>query len=421
MPKRITPLSDVQVRNAKQKAEDYKLMDGFGLFLLVTTSGGKLWRFDYRFGAKRKVIAFGAYPAITLAGARKRREDARQLLAIGVDPSEVKKAQQAARAEADANSFEVLALEWHGKQAQWSDSHRERVLQALNRDVFSWIGDRPITEIKAHEILLVLRRVEDRGALDTAHRVRTYCSQIFRYAIATARAERNPAADLVGALPQPEKRNFASIVDPKEIAPLLRMIDGYSGTFVVKCALRLAPLLFLRPGELRQTEWTEVDLENAEIRVPLIRMKLPKSEKMLHKKEFHYVPLSAQAVAILTELKAFTGNSPYVFPSGRSFHRCMSENAVNAALRRMGIDTKEEICGHGFRAMARTVLEEQLGWDEKFMELQLAHAVKGPHGRAYNRTSHLAERKKMMQAWTDYLDELKSVARVIPMRLSTLG
>lgn len=413
MPKRIVQLSEVQVRNAKPKEADYKLMDGFGLFLLVTTSGGKLWRFDYRYGGKRKCIAFGTYPTISLTEARGRREEARKLLANGVDPSDVKKAQKAARAESAANSFEVVALEWHGKQTQWSDSHRDRVLQALNRDVFPWIGARPISEIKASEILSLLRRVEDRGALDTAHRVRTYCSQVFRYAISTVRAERNPANDLVGALPQPEKRNFASIVDPKEIAPLLRMIDGYSGTFVVKSALRLAPLLFLRPGELRQTEWSEVDLENAEIKIPLARIKLPKSEKMLHKKEFHYVPLSAQAVAVLTELKAFTGNSPYVFPSGRSFHRCMSENAVNAALRRMGIDTKEEICGHGFRAMARTVLEEHLGWNEKFMELQLAHAVKGPHGRAYNRTSHLAERKKMMQAWADYLDELKSRARVI--------
>lgn len=416
MPKRIVPLSDVQVRTAKPKDKEYKLSDGQGLYLLVTPTGGKLWRMKYSYTGKEKTLAFGAYPAVALSDARQRRENAKKLLANGVDPGEVKKAQQAARAEAAANSFEVVSREWHGKQRQWSDSHRDRVLQALERDVFPWIGSRPVSEVKPTELLAVLRRVEDRGALDTAHRIRTYCSQVFRYAIATARAERNPAADLVGALPQPEKRNFASIVDPKEIAPLLRMLDGYSGTFVVKCALRLAPLLFLRPGELRQTEWTEIDLEKAEIRIPIARMKLPKSEKILHKKEFHYVPLSRQAVEILTELKALTGNSRYVFTSGRSYHRCMSENAVNAALRRMGIDTKEEICGHGFRAMARTVLEEQLGWNEKPVELQLAHAVKNAHGRAYDRTSHLAERRRMMQVWSDYLDGLKQGAKVIPLK-----
>ncbi|RII28905.1 MAG: integrase [Geobacter sp.] len=416
MPKRIVPLSVFQVNNAKQREKEYKLADGGGLYLLVTPTGGKLWRLKYSWDGKERLLSFGAYPAVNISDARQCRDDAKKLLANGVDPSKARKAQKMARAESAANSFEVLALEWHGKQIQWSDSHREKVLQALKRDVFPWIGSSPISELKAPDILTVLRRIESRGALDTAHRVRTYCGQIFRYAIATSRAERNPAADLVGALPQPEKRHFASIVEPTEIAPLMRMIDGYQGTFVVKCALRLAPLLFVRPGELRQTEWSEVDLERGEIRIPIARMKVSKSEKILHRKQFHYVPLPRQAVEILTELKALTGNSRYVFPGGRSFHRCMSGNAVNAALRRMGIDTKEEICGHGFRAMARTVLEEQLGWDEKFMELQLAHAVKGPLGRAYNRASHLAERRKMLQVWADYLDGLRSGAMVIPFR-----
>jgi integrase len=407
MRKRIVPLSDVQVRNAKSKEKDYKLSDGQGLYLLVTATGGKLWRLDYSFASKRKTLALGNYPAVSLADARQRREDAKKLLANGVDPGAIKKAQKAATVAETENSFEVVAREWHGKfSGTWSACHIETTMGRLQLDVFPVMGARPIAEIKAPEVLAMLRRIETRGALETAHRVRTICGQIFRYAVATGRAERDPAADLKGALPPYKKSHLAAITDPKEVAPLLRAIDGYQGSFVVKSALQLAPLVFVRPGELRQAEWVEIDLEAAEWNIPAERMKM---------KQPHLVPLSERAVEILRELKALTGNSRYVFPSGRSFARPMSNNAINAALRRMGFD-KDEMTGHGFRAMARTILDEVLQIRPDYIEHQLAHAVKDPNGRAYNRTAHLAERRKMMELWSKYLDGLKSGAKVLPLR-----
>lgn len=407
MPKRIVPLSEVQVRNAKPQDKEVKLFDGGGLFLLLTPSGGKLWNFKYRFDNKEKRLSFGAYPSVTLADARQRREDAKKLLANGVDPGEVKKAQKAARELLAENSFEVVAREWHGKFVKtWSAVHANTIKDRLEKEVFPCIGSRPIGEIKAPELLAVLRRMESRGALDTAHRVRNHCSQVFRYAIATGRAERDPAADLRGALPPVKNNHFAAPTDPKDVAPLLRAMDDYEGSFVVKCAMRLAPLVFVRPGELRQAEWTEIDLDAAEWNIPGHRMKM---------KEPHLVPLARQAVDILRELQPLTGHSKYLFPCHRSPLRCMSDNAVNAALRRMGF-AKTEIVGHGFRAMARTLLDEVLQIRPDFIEHQLAHAVRDPNGRAYNRTSHLAERKKMMQTWADYLDGLKSGAKIIPLR-----
>lgn len=407
MPKRITPLSDTQVRSAKPQDKEYKLMDGFGLFLLVTPTGGKLWRFDYRYGDKRKAMSLGAYPAITLADARHRREDAKKLLANGVDPGETKKAQKASQSEKDSNSFEVVAREWHAKFAHtWVASHAQHKLERLEKNVFPWIGSRPIAEITAPEVLSVLRRMESRGILDTAHRVRFECGAIFRYAIATGRVDRDPVADLKGALPPVKNGNYAAPTDPKDVAPILRAIDAFQGSFVVKCALQLAPLLFVRPGELRAAEWTEIDLESAEWNIPAGRMKM---------KIAHLVPLSHQAVEILKSLQPLTGHSRYVFPCHRSPLRCMSENAVNAGLRRMGFE-KSEITGHGFRAMARTILDEVLQVRPDFIEHQLAHAVKDPNGRAYNRTAHLVERKKMMQLWADYLDGLKTGAKVIDIR-----
>ncbi|MEA5112931.1 MAG: integrase arm-type DNA-binding domain-containing protein [Geobacteraceae bacterium] len=404
MPKRVAPLSEIQVRNAKPKSRDYKLMDGYGLFLLVTPSGSKLWRLDYRFGGKRKVIAFGAYPAVSLADARHRRDEAKILIANGVDPGEVRKAKKAAIAAETENSFEVVAREWHTKFSQsWSSSHAETTMKRLLLDVFPVMGARPIDDIKAPELLAMLRRIESRGALETAHRVRTICGQVFRYAVATGRAERDPAADLKGALPPYKKSHLAAITDPKEVAPLLRAIDEYKGSFVVKCALQLAPLVFVRPGELRQAEWAEIDLDAGEWNIPAERMKM---------KVAHLVPLSRQAVAILRELEPLTGRGRYVFPCHRSFARPMSNNAINAALRRMGFD-KDEMTGHGFRAMARTILDEVLQVRPDFIEHQLAHAVRDPNGRAYNRTAHLVERKKMMETWGDFLDGLKSGAKVI--------
>jgi integrase len=406
MPKRITPLSETKVRTAKAKAKAFKLFDGGGLFLFITPSGGKLWRLKYSFEGKSKLLALGAYPETSLADARQRREKARKQLADGVDPGAIRKAQKQADT-AQAETFEVIAREWHMKfTPTWATGHADTIMRRLERDLFPWIGNRPINQIKAPELLAALRRVESRGALESAHRIRTIAGQVFRYAVATGRAERDPAADLKGALPQPREKHLAAITDPKEVAPLLRALDGYQGHFVVKCALRLAPMFFVRPGELRNAEWSEIDLDEAVWSIPPHKMKM---------KQAHIVPLCRQAVEILTELKEVTGESRYVFPSGRSFARQMSNNAINAALRRMGYNT-DTMTGHGFRAMARTILDEVLFIRPDYIEHQLAHAVRDPNGRAYNRTSHLKERRKMMQKWADYLDGLKAGAVVLSFK-----
>ena len=408
MPKRITPLTDLDVKRAKAQEKQATLFDGGGLFLLVTPTGGKLWRFKYRFGSKERLLAFGAYPAITLADARQRRDDAKKMLANGVDPGEIKKAQKAAQG-GEENSFEVVAREWHSKFAPtWAACHAKTTLDRLARDVFPWLGLRPIGEIKPPELLAVLRRVESRGALETAHRVKTICGQVFRYAVATGRAERDQAADLKGALPPYKKSHLAAVTEPAKVGELLRAIDGFKGSFVVKCAMRLAPLVIVRPGELRQAEWAEIDLDAAEWTIPAERMKVKGQGA-------HLVPLSSQAVLILRELYPLTGSTRYVFPCHRSTARPMSNNAVNAALRRLGYD-KDEMTGHGFRAMARTILDEVLQVRPDYIEHQLAHAVRDPNGRAYNRTAHLTERKKMLQLWADYLDGLKAGAKVIPLK-----
>lgn len=398
-------LFDTKIKGVKPSGKQIKLFDAGGLFLLVTPKGGKLWRFKYRFDGKEKLLALGAYPEITLAEARERRDKARKQLANDIDPGAVRKAMKEAETE-ETETFEVIAREWHTKfkKTTWTDGHDLTIMSRLERDLFPWIGTRPINQIKAQELLILLRRVEARGALESAHRIRTIAGQVFRYAVATGRAERDPSGDLKGALPQPGERHHAAITDPKEVAPLLRAIDGYSGHFVVKCALRLAPMFFVRPGELRNAEWAEVDLDEAVWNIPAHKMKM---------KQSHIVPLCKQAAQILTELKELTGASRYVFPSGRSFARPMSNNAILAALRRMGYD-KDTMTGHGFRAMARTILDEVLQIRPDFIEHQLAHAVRDPNGRAYNRTAHLAERRKMMEKWANYLDELKTEAKVIP-------
>lgn len=403
------PITDMKARAAKAKAKPYKIADGDGLFLLITPTGGKWWRFKYRFGGKEKLLSFGTYPEVSLSDARDKRYIARKQIAEGIDPGEVRKAQKAAKIADCENAFEAIAREWHGRFIEtWRNGYGGTILHRLERDVFPWIGTRPIADIKAPELLQVLRRIESRGALETAHRIRCTCGQIFRYAVATGRAERDPAADLKGALPPSKPTHLAAITDPRDVAPLLQAIDDYQGSFVVKCALKLAPLLFVRPGELRKAEWSEIDFDVAEWNIPGSRMKM---------KEPHLVPLASQAVEILRELKPLTGHSKYVFPCHRSPLRCMSENAVNAGLRRMGFE-KSEICGHGFRAMARTILDEVLQVRVDFIEQQLAHAVRDPLGRAYNRTAHLPERKRMMQLWADYLDGLKAGAQVVPLRRS---
>jgi integrase len=406
MPKRILPLTDKKVSSEKPQEKQITLFDGGGMFLLVTPSGGKLWRFKYRYEEKAKLLSLGAYPEISLAEARQRRDEARTQLAHGIDPGAVRKAKKQAETE-ETETFEVIAREWHTKFTHtWTTGHATKLLSAMIRDLFPWLGARPIKDLKAPELLATLRRIESRGTLETAHRMRGLLGQIFRYAVATGRAERDPAADLRGALPQPNENHHAAITDPKEVAPLLRALDGYQGHFVVKCALRLAPLLFVRPGELRHAEWSEIDLDESVWNIPGVKMKM---------KEPHLVPLSDQAVEILRELQPLTGASKYVFPSGRSFARPMSNNAILAALRRMGYD-KNTMTGHGFRAMARTILDEVLQVRPDYIEHQLAHAVRDPNGRAYNRTAHLAERRKMMQKWADYLDSLMAGATVIHLK-----
>jgi integrase len=400
------PLNELKIRNAKTKEKFYKLTDGDGLYLHVTEKGSKLWRFRYRFEGKEKLFALGKYPEISLLDARQRRDEARRQLAHGIDPGAVRKAQKQASIQ-ETETFEVIAREWHARfTSTWTEGHAETIMSRLERDLFPWIGKRPIAEIKAPELLAVLRRVESRGALESAHRIRTICGQVFRYAVATGRAERDPAADLKGALPQPQEKHRAAITDPKKIGALLRAIDGYEGGFIVKCALKFAPLVFVRPGELRHAEWEEINLENAEWNIPGSKMKM---------REPHLVPLPKQAIDILNELKKLTGTSRYCFPSGRSYDRPMSENAILAALRRMGYE-KDEMSGHGFRAMARTILDEVLQVRPDYIEHQLAHAVRDPNGRAYNRTAHLNERRKMMQQWADYLDDLKKMQTVLQFR-----
>ncbi|WP_318556913.1 phage integrase central domain-containing protein [Geobacter anodireducens] len=408
MPKRIQPLTELKIKNAKPAPKEYKLFDGGGLFLLVTSAGGKLWHLKYRFAGKEQKLTFGPYPTTSLADARQLREDAKKLLANGIDPGEFKKAKKAELA-AEQRTFEMVAREWFAKnEPAWSASHCATVMSRLERDIFPVIGNRPIAELKRTEIISLLKGIEARGKIETAKRIKIYCGQIFRYALNLEWVESNPTADLKTGdiLTKAEEKHHAAITDPRQVAELLRAIDAYTGTFVVKCALQLAPLFFVRPGELQKAEWSEFDLDAAEWNIPANRMK---------SKQPHLVPLAKQAIAILRELHKLTGNGKYLFPSLRSNKRPMSNVAMLAAFRRMGYD-KEEMTTHGFRAMARTILDEVLQIRPDFIEHQLAHAVRDPLGRAYNRTSHLAERKKMMQLWADYLDGLKTGAKVIPLK-----
>jgi integrase len=414
-------LSETKIRNAKPKDKPYKLTDGEGLFLLISPpgkkspNGGKWWRFKYRFGGKEKLLSFGTYPEVSLAAARDKRTEARKMVANGIDPGEDRKTKKMEDATKAMNTFEAVALEWYGKnEPVWSLSHAITVKTRLEKYVFPAIGNRPISEIKAPEVLKLIQALEARGVIETAYRTKVICGQVFRYATATGRADGDPTAALRGALSKRKVRHHASIVDPKEVAGLLRAIDGYGGTYVVKAAFKLAPLLFLRPGELRNAEWSEFDLDSAEWNIPIERMKLRQQSKEARKGEKHLVPLSRQAVNILSQLKKLTGNSKYVFPNARSIARPMSNEAINAALERMGY--KGEMTGHGFRAMARTILDEVLDVPPDIIEHQLAHAVKDPLGRAYNRTTKLPQRKEMMQLWADYLDGLKAGAKVIPLK-----
>ena len=396
-------LTDTSIKNAKPKEKPYKISDERGLFILVNPNGSKLWRFRYRMDRKENLLSFKSYPEVSLKEAREKRDEARKMLRDGIDPSRAKKAQKAS--DSGADTFETISREWFEKfSSTWSPSHGERIIRRLERDVFPWIGKRPIKEINAPDLLSVLRRIEGRGAVETAHRASQNCGQVFRYAIATGRAERDPSGDLRGAIPPPKKTHHASITDPKEVGALLRAIDGYEGGLIVRAAFRLAPLVFVRPGELRKAEWKEINWEKSEWIIPAERMKM---------REKHIVPLSCQALEVLREIQPFTGEGKYIFPSPRTWERPMSDNAILSALRRMGY-TGDQMTGHGFRSMASTLLNEQ-GWNRDAIERQLAHAERDEIRAAYNYAQYLPERRKMMQSWADYLDGLKG-AVILPFQ-----
>jgi len=398
------PLTNVVIRSARPTTKAIKLYDSGGLYLEVSPSGGKWWRLKYRFNGKENRISLGVYPETTLRAARERRDTERKLLAEGIDPSKSRKTEKSAQASRAANSFEQVAREWFVKfSPSWAPAHAARKIRLFERDIFPWIGQQPIAEITAPELLSVLHRIEKRGVSETERRALVSCGQVFRYAVASGRAERDPSGDLRGALPPVKGEHFAAITEPDGLATILRAFEGYNGTLPVRCALRLMPLLFVRPGELRKAEWSQIDLDAAEWRYMVTKTQTE-----------HIVPLSRQAVAILRELYPLTGNGHFVFPSARSNTRPMSDNAILAAMRTMEI-AKEVTTAHGFRATARTILDEVLGVRTDLIEHQLAHRVKDPNGRAYNRTAFLPERREMMQTWADYLDQLKCV-KVLPFR-----
>lgn len=390
-------LTAVAARNAKPREKSYKLAAGAGLYLEVMPTGAKYWRWKYRHAGKEKRLALGVFPEVALAEARETTERARALLRTGVDPSGQRKTEKLAARMAAETSFEAVGREWLGKQGHMATVTFDKAKRELEVHAFPWLGARPIAEITPPELLAVLRRVESRGKLETAQRVKQRCGQIFRYAVATGHAERDPTADLRGALATPKKQHRAAITDPARVGELLRAIDGYSGSFVTLCALQLSPLLFTRPGELRRAEWSEIDFKRAEWRIPAAKMKM---------REAHIVPLSAQALAILRELQPLTGSRHHVFPGMADPNAPMSENTVNSALRRMGYD-KTEMTAHGFRALASTRLNE-LGFPPEVIERQLAHAERNKVRAAYNRAQHMDARRKMMQAWADYLDQLRA-------------
>jgi integrase len=402
-------LTDTFIRNVKHSGRPAgdKHTDGQGLILHVTAIG-KYWRLNYRYLGKQKTLALGVYPAVSLAKARQRRDKARELIADGCDPMEEKRREKLAKADAHAHTFEAITRQWLRKtQATRASSTQEKITAWLENNVFPALGTRPISTIRPRDVLSVVQKIESRGAIESAHRVKQLCGQIFRYAVATGFVERDVTADLKGALATAPRTHYAAITEPKLVGGLLRSIHAYSGHPYAMAALKLAPLVFVRPLELRSAEWVEIYLDQAEWRIPAIKMKMRME---------HIVPLSKQAVEILRLLHSITGHGKYVFPSIRTGERCMSENTINAALRSMGY-SKEIITAHGFRAMARTILDEVLGERVDLIEHQLAHAVRDPNGRAYNRTAHLPARRQMMQRWSDYLEQLRKGAEIVPIRI----
>ncbi|MDR1535786.1 MAG: tyrosine-type recombinase/integrase [Planctomycetota bacterium] len=410
-------LTEKFIANLKPTGKAAKHFDGGGMMLFHSATGGKLWRMVYRFEGREKLLSFGQYPAVSLKRARELRAEAKEQLARGVDPGEMKKEMKKVSAAASANSFEKIAREWHVKQTtrtnpnktkgNWTDRHAAQVIARLEKNVFPFIGKYPIGGIKSADVLDVLQRIEARQTYELAHRVMQICGQVCRYAVATGRAERNVVLDLRGALTPHKSEHHATITAPQEIGELLRAIDGYKGDFITACALKMAPLTFVRPGELRGAEWAEFDLEQAEWRIPAERMKMD---------DPHIVPLARQTLAIIHDLKKVTGGGKYLFPSARTDTRPMSDNTVNAALRRLGY-TKEDLTGHGFRSMASTRLNEMNIWSADAIERQLAHSPRNKVRASYNFAQFLPERRIMMQVWADYLAGLRQNNILSPAEL----
>lgn len=398
-------LTELEIKKAKPEAKSYKMADGGGMYLFIHANGGKYWRIDYRFAGKRKTLAIGVYPDVTLAKARERREEARKLLVNNTDPSAIKQVRKTVTVELSQNSFEIIAREWFDRhKANWRDNHSSKIIARLEKDVFPWIGDKSIGEITPPTLLAAIRRIEARGALETAHRALSCCGQVFRYAVATGRAERDPTGDLRGALPPVKKdKHFAAITEPKKVGELMRDIDGYQGSYIVKSAFKLSPLLFVRPGELRKMEWKDINLDAGEWIYLVTKTNTQ-----------HIVPLCKQAVEVLREIEPLTGRGKYVFHGERDHDRPMSDNAIRSALRRMGW-ANDEMTPHGFRAMASTILDN-MGYKQEWLERQLAHEEPNKVKAAYKRDTwrmYLPERIAMMQAWADHLDKLKKGAEVI--------
>ncbi|WP_419965486.1 tyrosine-type recombinase/integrase [Stenotrophomonas geniculata] len=393
-------LTDMAARNAKGKEKPYKLAAGAGLYLQVMPNGNRYWRMKYRRAGKEKLLSIGVYPEVTLKEACDKRDAARAQLRDGKDPSEEKQlGKLKAQLSADGR-FGAVALEWLETRGDLAESTRSKAKWMLETYAFPWLGKRAIEDVSTAEVLSVLRRLEAQDKIESTQRLRQICGQVFRYAVATGRLDRDPTAALRGALKTAKNRHYASITDPAKIGELLRAIDGYTGQLTTLCALKFAPLVFTRPGELRKAEWSEIDFEDGQWCIPAEKMKMGLA---------HIVPLSRQALAVLRELHPVTSKSRYIFPSVRSLRDPMSENTVNAALRRLGYGT-DDMTGHGFRSMASTLLHE-MGWTSDAIERQLAHAERNPIKAAYNRAEHLPERRRMMQAWADYLDKLKTGAK----------
>ena len=393
--------TDALGRAAKPKEKEYKLAAGEGLYLLVRPNGRKFWKLKYRYVGKEQKLSLGAYPNVSLREARDLAKEAKSLLRQGVNPSEQKRLDKYARRTAEANSLTAISQEWISTHIEdKSASHQRRTRATLNRHLLPLLGNRPLSEITAPELLAVLRRTESAGLIDSAHRARQLFGQIARYAIATGRLERNVAADLKGALKSISTRHYAAITNPADVGRLMLAIEAYRATPVVMAALRISPLLMARPGEIRHMEWAEIDFQDSLWTIP--------AEKMKRRKD-HLVPLAKQSLVILKEIWPYTNRGKYVFPSARAQGRPLSENGIRVALRTIGY-TNDEMTPHGFRAMARTLLDEALGVRVEFIEHQLAHEVKDATGRAYNRTKFIAHRFEMMQRWADYLDELKKGA-----------